>query len=98
MLAYVKDNIAYLDSYLKERIPSIKAIIPQASYLVFLDCRDLKLSQNELCRLFEDDAHLALNSGTTFGKPGEGFMRMNVGCPRTTLVKALQQLEKAVNG
>lgn len=98
MLAYVNDNIAYLDSYLKEHMPSIKAIIPQASYLVFLDCRDLKLSQNELCRLFEDDAHLALNSGTTFGKPGEGFMRMNVGCPRTTLVKALQQLEKAVNG
>lgn len=98
MLAYVKDNIEYLDRYLKEHIPTIKAIIPQASYLVFLDCRDLKLSQKQLCDLFEDRAHLALNSGTTFGKQGEGFMRMNVGCPRETLIKALQQLEKAVNG
>lgn len=96
MLAYIKGNIKYLDEYLKEHLPAIKAIIPQASYLVFLDCRDLKLSQEALCSLFEDKAHLALNSGTTFGKEGEGFMRMNVGCPRATLTKALQQLEKAV--
>jgi cystathionine beta-lyase len=96
MLAYVKGNIEYLDSFLKENIPSIKAIIPQASYLVFLDCRELHLSQEELCSLFTDRAHLALNSGTTFGKEGEGFMRLNVGCPRATLVRALLQLKRAV--
>lgn len=96
MLAYVQSNIDYLDSFLKEHIPAIKAIIPQASYLVFLDCRDLHLSQQQLCALFEDGAHLALNSGTTFGKEGEGFMRMNIGCPRATLTKALLQIEKAL--
>jgi cystathionine beta-lyase len=96
MLAYVQSNIGYLDSFLKEHIPAIKAIIPQASYLVFLDCRDLHLSQQQLCALFENGAHLALNSGTTFGKEGEGFMRMNIGCPRATLTKALLQIEKAL--
>ena len=72
-------------------------IRPQASYLIFLDCRELGLNQEELNRLFVEDAHLALNEGTTFGKEGEGFMRLNVACPHATLEKALRQLEQAVN-
>jgi cystathionine beta-lyase len=95
VLAYIKANVEFLDKYLKENIPAIKAIIPQASYLVFLDCRDMHLSQERLCSFFEDGAHLALNLGTTFGKEGEGFMRLNVGCPRATLQKALTQLKEA---
>jgi cystathionine beta-lyase len=95
LLEYIKSNVNYLDAFLKDQVPAIKAIIPQASYLVFLDCRDLHLSQEQLCSFFEDGAHLALNSGTMFGKEGEGFMRMNVGCPRSILEKALKQLETA---
>ena len=72
-------------------------IRPQASYLIFLDCRKLGLKQEELNRLFVEDAHLALNDGTTFGKEGEGFMRLNVACPRSVLAQALQQLERAVS-
>ena len=71
-------------------------IRPQASYLVFLDCRALGLPQEKLARLFAEKAHLALNDGTMFGKPGEGFMRLNVGCPRSVLQKALEQLSVAV--
>jgi cystathionine beta-lyase len=97
VIAYIKENIEFTNTYLKVHIPGIKAIIPQASYLVFLDCRDLKLSQSELISFFEDGAHLALNTGITFGKEGEGFMRMNVGCPRSVLTKALEQLEEAYN-
>ena len=69
-------------------------IRPQASYLIFLDCRELGLAQNDLNQLFVEDAHLALNTGTTFGKEGEGFMRLNVACPRTILVQALEQLKE----
>ena len=69
-------------------------IRPQASYLIFLDCRELGLTQNDLNQLFVEDAHLALNTGTTFGKEGEGFMRLNVACPRATLVQALEQLKE----
>lgn len=97
VLAYIQGNIDFTETYLKEHIPSIGMIRPQASYLIFLDCRALGLGQEELEHLFADKARLALNSGTMFGEPGRGFMRLNVGCPRQQLRKALQQLEMAVN-
>lgn len=94
---YIWDNIQLVDSFLKENIPQIKAMIPQASFLVWLDCRELGLTQDELTRLFIDDAQLALNSGTTYGPGGEGFMRLNVGCPRSIIEKALNNLKKAIS-
>lgn len=96
LLDYIKGNIDFTENYLKEHIPGISMIRPQASYLVFLDCRALELSQEELNRLFVEKAHLALNDGMMFGKPGEGFMRLNIGCPRSVLEQALEQLKEAV--
>ncbi len=96
MLAYVQGNIDFTEQYLKQHIPGVGMIRPQASYLVFLDCRGLNLPQEELERLFAEKAHLALNSGTQFGEPGRGFMRLNVGCPRAVLQQALHQLATAV--
>ena len=96
VLGYVQANINFTENYLKEHVPGIGMIRPQASYLVFLDCRALGLPQEKLARLFAEKAHLALNDGTMFGKPGEGFMRLNVGCPRSVLQKALEQLSAAV--
>ena len=95
VLAYIQSNIDFTDAFLSEYIPDIKMIRPQASYLVFLDCRTLGLNQKELVDLFVDGAHLALNDGTMFGKEGEGFMRLNVACPRSMLEKALKQLKEA---
>ncbi len=96
MLEYVQGNIDFTEHYLKEHVPGIGMIRPQASYLIFLDCRGLGLPQEELVRFFVEKARLALNDGTMFGKPGEGFMRLNVGCPRPILQKALQQLSVAL--
>ena len=96
VVAYIKRNVDFTETYLKEYIPAIKMIRPQASYLIFLDCRALGLNQDQLNRLFVEDAHLALNDGTTFGKEGEGFMRLNIACPRAVLEQALKQLEQAV--
>ena len=96
MLSYVKGNIDFLEDYLAKNIPSIGMVRPQASYLVWLDCRSLGLSQERLVSLFEDGAHLALNNGEMFGKGGTGFMRMNVGCPRSVLETALGRLKAAV--
>jgi cystathionine beta-lyase len=95
MLDYVEGNILFVDKYLKENIPEIKAIIPEASFLVWLDCRALGLPQSELVSLFVNKAHLALNDGKMFGPGGNGFMRLNVGCSRTVLLQALEQLKKA---
>lgn len=95
---YIWKNITFVDEYLKRNIPQIKAIIPQASFLIWLDCKELKLSQEDLVSLFVNDAKLALNDGTMFGAGGEGFMRMNVGTSQTIIEKALDNLKKAVTG
>mgnify|MGYP000030213066 FL=1 len=96
MRSYVIENVNFVDEYLKKNIPQIKVYRPQASFLVWLDCRELKLTQPELVQLFEDKAGLALNDGTMFGKDGEGFMRLNIGCPRSILNQALESLKKAI--
>ena len=93
MLKYVQSNVDFVDSYLKSNIPEIKAILPEASFLIWLDCRSLNLSQNELVKLFVEKAGLALNDGSIFGPGGEGFMRLNVGSPKSILEKALSNLK-----
>ena len=96
MLEYVQKNINYVDGFLQENCPLIKAVCPEASFLVWLDCRALNFeNQAVLEDFFADKAHLALNSGTLFGENGQGFMRLNVGCPRCTLEQAMTQLKEA---
>ena len=95
-IEYIQKNIDFADDFLQNHIPQIKVIRPEASFLIWLDCRDLNLSQPELENFFIHKAKLGLNSGTMFGKEGEGFMRLNVGCSRITLEKALNNLKKAV--
>jgi cystathionine beta-lyase len=95
-LAYIQGNIDYVDAFLKEHAPKIKAIRPQASYLIWLDCREMNLSQKALNDFFVDKAHLALNDGAIFGKgQGDGFMRLNVASPRSVIEKAMKQLADA---
>lgn len=97
MLAYVEDNVRFVEDYCREHIPGIRPLRPQASFLVWLNCRGLELNHDKLLELFIDKAHLALNDGEMFGPGGEGFMRLNVGTPRSVLRQALEQLAKAVN-
>ena len=96
MRMYVISNVRFVDDFLKRELPKIKAYLPQASFLVWLDCRDMRLSQEELVGLFVDKAGLLLNDGSMFGPGGEGHMRLNVGCPRSVLASALEALKKAV--
>ena len=96
MLAYVKDNVDFVCRYLKNHIPGIVAVRPQASFLVWLDCRGLGLDHDALIDLFVNKARLALNDGEAFGPGGEGHMRMNVGAPRALLAEALDRLKEAV--
>lgn len=97
MRIYIIENVRYIDTYLKNNIPQIKVYQPQASFLVWLDCRDLNLSQPELVQLFEEKAGLLLNDGSMFGPGGEGYMRLNIGCPRSTLEEAMKALKKAIS-
>jgi cystathionine beta-lyase len=70
----------------------IKAIPPQASFLVWLDCRVMGFGQDELMRFFSDKAGLMLSNRATYGQGGEGFVRMNIGCPRKIVKEALKRI------
>ncbi len=96
MVKYVEGNIDFIADYCKENIPGIKAVKPQASYLVWLDCTALGLNHDELVDLFVNKARLALNDGEMFGPGGAGFMRLNAGTQRAVLAKAMEQLRDAV--
>ncbi|MDA3814652.1 MAG: PatB family C-S lyase [Candidatus Cloacimonetes bacterium] len=97
LLIYIENNYTFVQQYLQNNIPKIKALPMEGTYLLWLDCRGMDLTQKELVKFFINKAGLALNDGTKFGKGGEGFMRMNLGCPRKLIMQALNQLEIAVN-
>ncbi len=95
-LEYIKGNIEFTRSYLEENLPSIGMVTPEASFLVWLDCRSLGMEQDQLVKMFINRAHLALNDGSMFGDEGRGYMRLNVACPRQVLKKALDHLRDAL--
>ncbi len=96
LLEYLMQNIEYLNRFVSERIPGIKVIIPEATYLVWLDFRSLKMKDDELKEFIIKNAGLGLNHGPVFGSGGEGFQRINVATPRQKLEQGLINLEKAV--
>ena len=97
MVSYIEENVRFVENYCREHLPQIRPWRPQASFLVWLDCRALGLSHDALVDLFVNRARLALNDGAMFGTGGEGFMRLNVGTPRSILRQALQQLAAAIS-
>lgn len=99
MLDYVYENIRLVDASLKQKMPKIKAILPEASFLIFLDCRELGYeTQEQLVDFFVNKARLGLNDGAMFGKEGTGFMRLNVATPRSIVEEAMKRLEDAYLG
>lgn len=97
LLEYIESNYNYVLKFVNENVPKIKVIKQEGTFLTWLDCRELGLSDEELERFFLEEAKLALSSGTTFGKGGSGFMRMNIGCPISTVKEALERLKNAVD-
>lgn len=95
MLEYVDANIDYMEEYLKRYMPKLGMIRPQASYLVFLDARGLGMPHDKMVEFFIREAKVGMNDGAMFGEGGEGFMRMNLGCPRATLKQALDRIKAA---
>lgn len=95
--AYLAENLNFVREYLKERLPQIKLVEPEGTYLVWLDFRELGLTEARREDLIVNKARLWLDSGAMFGVDGEGFERINIACPRAVLRKALEQLEEALN-
>jgi len=97
LLEYLHDNLNYLKNFIHEKIPKIKVIEPEATYLLWLDFRELGLSGDELKKFMLGKAKVALDDGYIFGRAeGDGFERINIACPRATLEKGLRRIENAV--
>lgn len=96
LMAYLHGNLAYLKSFLNDKLPQVFLVEPEGTYLAWLDFSKLGLSDMELERLIVHKAGLWLSKGTIFGKGGAGFQRINMACPRTILEKAMHRLEKTV--
>lgn len=97
VVEYLSGNLELTMDFFAKRIPQIKLTRPEATYLLWLDCRALGFhSGKELEKWFLEEVKLALNEGTTFGPEGEGFMRINIACRRSTLEEALERIERAV--
>jgi cystathionine beta-lyase len=94
---YLSGNFKFLDSYLKKSIPEVKLVWPDATYLAWLDMRGLNLDDTTLKDFMINKAGIGCNDGPSFGIGGEGFQRMNIGCPRALLNKAIDQLRNAVD-
>lgn len=97
LLDYLQGNLEFLLKFFADRVPRIKIIKPQATYLVWLDCRDLGLDDSALRIFMRSKAKVGLDDGFLFGAGGSGFQRMNIACPRSILEEALGRLESAVN-
>ncbi|REE85398.1 cystathionine beta-lyase [Paenibacillus taihuensis] len=96
MLQYVEGNVELVMQFMKQRIPAIKPVQPEGTFLIWLDCRELELSDEDLEQFFTHEAKVALSTGIQFGAEGSGFMRMNVACSRSLLEQALLQIEAAM--
>lgn len=95
-MGYIQANFGFLEGFLAADVPAIKPIMPEATYLVWLDCRGLGLDHEGLESLMIDRAGVKLESGRGFGPGGDGFMRMNIACPRSVMEAALQRIAEAV--
>jgi cysteine-S-conjugate beta-lyase len=96
LLIHLKGNAEYIHDYLNKNIPEVKMKLTEATYLGWLDFRELGLTGDELINFLVQEAKLGLNDGRTFGMSGEGFMRLNYACPRKTVEEAMARLDQAV--
>jgi len=95
LLAYLQGNLDFLRRFLGTRLPWVKLVEPEGTYLAWLDFRARHADHEGLAREMQQGARLALDEGQIFGVGGAGFERVNIACPRATLQRALEQLAAA---
>ncbi|HSI45365.1 MAG TPA: PatB family C-S lyase [Methylophilus sp.] len=98
LMAYLQNTRDEAIAFINTHLPAIRVVRPQATYLLWLDCRQLQLDDDALNRFFIEEAKLGLSPGAIFGRGGEGFMRMNIGTPKANVLAALSRLQAALAG
>ena len=97
LLEYLAANVDFAERFMRERIPALRFIRPEGTYLALIDCRGLGMPQKELDEFFLRTARVYFDSGPWFGEEATGFERINLACPRATLAEALERIERAIN-
>lgn len=95
LIGYLAGNLALVRDFCKNRVPQIQLVEPEGTYLAWLDCRELGMTDDELMAFFSDEANVWLDPGTHSGEQGSGFMRFNLGSSRSVIAQALDQIEAA---
>jgi cystathionine beta-lyase len=94
-MVYLQENWKILVDFIEEHLPAIKITPIEGTYLAWLDCRELEISNPY--EFFLKEAKVAFNDGKIFGSGGKGFLRLNFGCPRSQLLEGLQRMKDAIN-
>jgi cystathionine beta-lyase len=104
VLRYLEANRDFVHDYVNGELPGVSMARPEGTYLAWLDCRELAgapqpegAQGTSAHQFFLEKARVALNDGATFGRGGEGFVRLNFGCPRSTLLEALERMKAALS-
>jgi cysteine-S-conjugate beta-lyase len=97
LVEYIDHNVDFVKEFCRQMIPELVPVQPEATYMIWIDCRKLGMNGKELQSFFVHKAGIGMNEGSTFGPGGEGFMRMNLGTTHQTVIKAMEQIEKAVS-
>jgi cystathionine beta-lyase len=95
VLRYLESNRDFVFEYVNTRLPGVTVVKPEGTYLAWLDCRQANIPGHPH-EFFLEKARVALNDGAAFGQGGEGFVRLNFGCPRSTLTEALDRMRDAL--
>ena len=96
LLVYLRDNRDFVGDYLRMHLPGIRLIQTEGTYLLWLDCRGLRMKDAELREFFVRQAGVGMNPGIAFGQGGSGFMRLNIASPRHVIAVALQRIATAL--
>jgi cystathionine beta-lyase len=95
VLEYLEGNRDFIIEYVKSQLPGVQMAKPEGTYLTWLDCRNTGIQGNPY-EFFLKEAQVALNDGLTFGRGGEGFVRLNLACSREVLAEALERMKAAL--
>jgi cysteine-S-conjugate beta-lyase len=98
LLRYLESNRDFLVKHVRNNFPGIEVGMPEATYLAWLDCRKARIPNNDPFTFFLDTGKVSFNDGATFGRGGQGFVRLNFGCPRSLLVEGLERMGTALRG
>lgn len=97
LLEYLEENLEFLISFINKKIPKLKVVKPEATYLVWIDCKGLGITSREFSEKLLLEGKLRISDGSVYGKNGEGFIRINIACSKTLLKEGLERLKKVVN-